>query len=244
VRFIIYIKIFLIPIFVALFAFGQNTKVYAVNECIAVDCTRPISNPPWPTCASVVENCDPGYACPATFKGWVETFLRTSVPAECVQTSPMPNLLYRCTYAGQCQSVGAPAVPPPAPPPPGGGLPLGTCTVDAAGKVEENCGPGKFPSVSGTIPTQTCTCAEANAELLALFSIINGIMLPIVIIVGMFIIVRAGYKILTSQGNPQELQTGKENLTSAIIGLIFVLMAVSILRVIIKALITGDQDPF
>jgi len=69
-------------------------------------------------------------------------------------------------------------------------------------------------------------------------------MIPLTIIVGLFIIVLAGYKILTSQGNPQELQTGKDNLTSAIIGLIFVLMAVSILRVIIKALITGNADPF
>jgi TRAP-type C4-dicarboxylate transport system permease small subunit len=76
------------------------------------------------------------------------------------------------------------------------------------------------------------------------FRIINGILIPLVIIVGILIIVRAGYSIMTSQGNPQELQTGKENLTSAIIGLIFVLMAVSILRVIIKALITGNTDPF
>ncbi|MBU1970420.1 hypothetical protein KJ605_01445 [Patescibacteria group bacterium] len=79
---------------------------------------------------------------------------------------------------------------------------------------------------------------------MGLFSIINGIVLPLAVILGLFLIVLSGYKILTSQGNPQELQTGKENLTSAIIGLIFVLMAVSILRVIIKALITGDADPF
>jgi len=69
-------------------------------------------------------------------------------------------------------------------------------------------------------------------------------MIPLTIILGIFIIVLAGYKILTSQGDPTKLQEGKDNLTSAIIGLIFVLMAVSILRVVIKALITGNVDPF
>ncbi len=239
----VYRKIGVTFILTVLFGLSQNNAVHAVNECVAVDCTRPVSNPPWPACASVTENCDPGYACPATFKGWVEAFLRTTVPAECSQTSPMPNLLYRCTFAGLCVSVGVPAVPPPAPPP-GGGLPAGTCAVDASGSVTQNCNPGQFPKVSGTIPGQTCTCEDANDELIELFNLINGIMIPIIIIVGIFIIILAGYKIMTSQGNPQELQTGKENLTSAIIGLIFVLMAVSILRVIIKALITGDTDPF
>lgn len=105
----------------------------------------------------------------------------------------------------------------------------------------DKCCPGKVPERPGD---GTCTCTDANTALTELFGIINGIMIPLTIILGLFIIVLAGYKILTSQGNPQELQTGKENLTSAIIGLIFVLMAVSILRVIIKALITGDADPF
>lgn len=119
-------------------------------------------------------------------------------------------------------------------------LPDGECCYTTAGDEWSRCASGTVPKRSGA----DCSCVSANTELTELFSIINGIMLPIVIIVGMFIIILAGYKILTSQGNPQELQTGKENLTSAIIGLIFVLMAVSILRVIIKALITGDQDPF
>ncbi len=124
--------------------------------------------------------------------------------------------------------------------PPGAGT--DDCCMHPQGWALSSCEPGKFPRLKNGLTE--CECVLANTELSDLFSIINGIMLPIVIIVGMFIIVLAGYKILTSQGNPQELQTGKENLTSAIIGLIFVLMAVSILRVIIKALITGDQDPF
>lgn len=117
------------------------------------------------------------------------------------------------------------------------------CVIPAlgGGGTLDACAGGNIPKI--TAP-DTCTCVAANDALVDLFKILNGIMLPLVIILGFFIIVLAGYKILTSQGNPQELQGGKENLTSGIIGLIFVLLAVSILRVIIRALITGNAVPF
>lgn len=120
-------------------------------------------------------------------------------------------------------------------------LPNDCCTTPAG--IIDQCPSGQFGRRDPAVPAN-CTCVSASTELTDLLSIVNGIMIPITVIAGMFLIILAGYKILTSQGNPQELQTGKENLTSAIIGLIFVLMAVSILRVIIKALITGDTDPF
>ena len=127
------------------------------------------------------------------------------------------------------------------------GVPEGVCCVfqDLPEKPwitsnSDYCTPGHIMKIE--IPD--CTCQEVNVAISDLFRTIDGIMLPISIIVGMFIIVLSGYKILTSQGDPTSLQTGKENLTSAIIGLIFVLLSVSILRVIIKALITGDQNPF
>ncbi len=121
--------------------------------------------------------------------------------------------------------------------------PGGCCVIPAGGGTLDTCASGNMPRMNppGSLD---CVCTPASEELKQLFVIVNNIMIPLTIIAGLFIIVLAGYKILTSQGNPQELETGKENLTSAIIGLIFVLMAVSILRVIIKALITGNQDPF
>ncbi len=123
------------------------------------------------------------------------------------------------------------------------GVSEGVCCVFQSGAITSNrdfCTPGHIMKIE--IPD--CTCQKVNVAISDLFRTIDGIMLPISIIVGMFIIVLSGYKILTSQGDPTSLQTGKENLTSAIIGLIFVLLSVSILRVIIKALITGDQNPF
>lgn len=119
----------------------------------------------------------------------------------------------------------------------------GDCCTIPGGGIIDKCTANEFGRIDPNDNTQ-CKCVKANEELSELFTIINGILIPITIIIGLFIIISSGYKILTSQGDPQELQTGKENLTSAIIGLIFVLMAVSILRVIIKTLITGDTDPF
>ena len=94
-------------------------------------------------------------------------------------------------------------------------------------------------TVSGIVP-----CIPGNEQVRKLLTTITGILLPLAVILGMGLIVRNGYRLMTSQGDPTKLQEGKEGLTSAIIGLIFILMAVSILRVIIKALITGDTDPF
>ena len=123
--------------------------------------------------------------------------------------------------------------------------PQGQCCIASGSTLNNCCDPGSTAElVESGGAVIDCQCRPATSALTEFFRIINGILIPLVIIVGILIIVRAGYSIMTSQGNPQELQTGKENLTSAIIGLIFVLMAVSILRVIIKALITGNTDPF
>ena len=125
----------------------------------------------------------------------------------------------------------------------------GTCTagVDPVtgvpGVSVDNCCPGYY-AYRKTALALTCYCRRSNDSLQSFLNVANGVLMPASVVLGIFIIILAGYKILTSQGNPQELQIGKENLTSGIIGLIFVLMAVSVLRVIIKALITGDTNPF
>ncbi len=65
---------------------------------------------------------------------------------------------------------------------------------------------------------------------------IHGILLPVAAVVGLFLIVINGYGLMTSEGDPQKVQHSKEGLTSAIIGLIFVLGSVAILRVIFGAI--------
>lgn len=69
--------------------------------------------------------------------------------------------------------------------------------------------------------------------------IIYNIVFPLAILLGMFFIIKSGYTLMTSQGEPRKAQEGKEQLTSAIMGLIFVLISAVILRVIFNSLIGG-----
>jgi len=42
---------------------------------------------------------------------------------------------------------------------------------------------------------------------------------------------------MTSEGNPQMVQQGQEQLTAAILGIIFILLSAAILRVIISSIL-------
>ncbi len=60
--------------------------------------------------------------------------------------------------------------------------------------------------------------------------------LPVAIVIGLALIIINGYGIMTSEGDPRKVQTAKENLFSAIMGLVFVLLALVIYRVIVSSL--------
>lgn len=72
-----------------------------------------------------------------------------------------------------------------------------------------------------------------------IIKIIYQIVFPAAIMLGMFFVIKAGYTLMTSQGEPRKAQEGREQLTSAIMGLIFVLASVVILRIIFNSLIGG-----
>ncbi len=55
--------------------------------------------------------------------------------------------------------------------------------------------------------------------------------------IGVFFIILAGYRLMVSEGDPQKTKAAQEQLTSAIIGIIFILLSVTILRVIINQII-------
>lgn len=87
-------------------------------------------------------------------------------------------------------------------------------------------------------------------ELLAEFGILGvegllgniyKILLPTAIIIGLFMIAKAGYTLMTSQGDPQKTQMGKEDLTAAVMGLIVALLSITILRIIINQLVIGSN---
>lgn len=55
--------------------------------------------------------------------------------------------------------------------------------------------------------------------------------------IGVFYIILAGYKLMASEGDPQRTKAAQEQLTSAVIGIIFILLSVTIIRVIIDEII-------
>jgi hypothetical protein len=87
------------------------------------------------------------------------------------------------------------------------------------------------------IPMAGLTYAGPIIDFNTIVNLIYSVMLPIGIILGGFNIAKSGYALMTSEGNPQKVMEAKEDLTSAIIGAVFVVLSVVILRVIIKALI-------
>ena len=50
--------------------------------------------------------------------------------------------------------------------------------------------------------------------------------------IALFLIIRSGYTIMTSQGKPDQIQNGRDQLIAAIVGLIFFIFSFVILQVI------------
>ncbi len=61
---------------------------------------------------------------------------------------------------------------------------------------------------------------------------IISIALPLAGLATVVLIIVAGYKMISSQGNPDKLKDAREMITNAIIGLVFILLSVSILGLV------------
>jgi uncharacterized membrane protein YqhA len=59
-----------------------------------------------------------------------------------------------------------------------------------------------------------------------------GILLSLAGTIAMIIIIFSGYEMMISRGNDEKLKEAKERLTSAIIGLVFIIFSVALLQVI------------
>ena len=65
-----------------------------------------------------------------------------------------------------------------------------------------------------------------------LVSNIVNIALPLAGLAAVILLIVGGYKMITSQGNPDKLKDAKDMITNAIIGLVFILLSISILLLI------------
>lgn len=50
--------------------------------------------------------------------------------------------------------------------------------------------------------------------------------------IAILLIIASGYQLMTSQGNPEKVKEGRERLTSAVVGLLFIIFSVFILQTI------------
>lgn len=109
-----------------------------------------------------------------------------------------------------------PSPPPPSPPEP-------PCKDKAYGNLDAatyNC--TSLNTAIGSIDTNPASLINN------LFKIILGLAGGIAVI----IIIMAGYKIMASQGNPEAIKGARESLTSAIVGLLFIIFSLVILQTI------------
>ena len=98
--------------------------------------------------------------------------------------------------------------PPPSPPCAAGGWSNGQCTTFATG--------------FGSIATDPAGFVQSIFALL--LSVSGG--------VALLLIIRAGYQLLTSQGKPEQLQAGRDQLIAAIVGLVFLIFSLVLLQLI------------
>lgn len=80
-------------------------------------------------------------------------------------------------------------------------------------------------------PTYTGPIVDYNAFIQATVVLL----LPVGLIISIPLIALNGYKIMTSQGDPGKIREGKEGLTAAVAGTLFVIMAINLLRIILNS---------
>lgn len=102
---------------------------------------------------------------------------------------------------------------------------IGTCA--------QNCSP--ISGGSNTYDYSYSGLRFANLE--AVLTPVAKILFYASLVIGALFIIYAGYTLMTSEGNPQRVQQGQEQLTAAILGIIFVLLSAAILRVIINSIL-------
>ncbi len=118
----------------------------------------------------------------------------------------------------------------------------GTC-VQGAGCTAPNGGGGIYGASPFPPPPPTCEqsgsqyichTAIGNIETSAqgFVQAIMGLILSIVGGIAVLLIIVSGYRLMVSQGNPEGIKNAKDQLTAAIIGLLFVIFSLVILQII------------
>ena len=90
------------------------------------------------------------------------------------------------------------------------------------------------------VPESPETAKEEQTRFNTVIGGVYNLLYPVAILYGILQIIFAGYKIMRSEGEPKAMSDAKEHLTSSIVGVIFVILAVVILRIVIKVFLGQD----
>lgn len=96
----------------------------------------------------------------------------------------------------------------------------------------------------GVIPTAFALGDPISEVISTWFKHAHTVIMAAAVLIGLVLIAVHSYGLMTSQGDPRKVADSKEGLTSAIIGLLFVLASVSILRVVLGAILGGGSMPW
>lgn len=77
----------------------------------------------------------------------------------------------------------------------------------------------------------------------SIIDIVTKFALPLAGVAAIILLIIAGYKMISSQGNPDKLADAKEMATNAIIGLVFIILSVAILALISSVFNLGIVTP-
>jgi hypothetical protein len=124
----------------------------------------------------------------------------------------------------------------------------GVLTCNTTGCDPDICGPGYRCQNSHCVVDAKCIGTTLDSQYQGpkitsfanLMGRIYNLMFPAAVLFGVIMVIRAGYVLMTSQGNPQLTRAGQEDLTAAVIGTAFVVLSAAILRIIIVQILGGS----
>lgn len=107
----------------------------------------------------------------------------------------------------------------------------------AFGQIAPTCpgGTTASPTTGICLPNNTGTGLRGANNLGELLTRVLGILLGIVGLVSIVYIVIGGYKYVTSNGDPEQIESAKGTITNALIGVVVVLLAFALVRIIANA---------
>lgn len=109
-----------------------------------------------------------------------------------------------------------------------------SCTIPPACQVTPTIPPAPCASnmVNGSCTKISTGLGDISTTPSGLVRSLFGLILSISGGIALLLIIISGYKVLASQGNPEALKGAREQLTAAIVGLLFIILSLVILQVI------------